>query len=106
MELTIEKVEKDSSVVLYLKGILDITTTKQIDPYLEEISSRMESLTFDFSELELMDSTGIGSIMNAIHMSQEKQFQVKFQGVNELTHEVFEMVGLYKVLEALKGEAI
>ena len=66
----------------------------------------METLIIDFSGLEFIDSTGIGSIMNAIYLSQEKGFKLQLKGVDELTHTVFEMVGLYQILEALQGEVV
>jgi anti-anti-sigma factor len=105
MSLTVEKEVQSSTTILKLGGILDISTTNHIDPYLEEIDE-IKTLIIDFGDLEFIDSTGIGSIMNAIHLAQEKNFKLEFQGVNELTHEVFEMVGLYQILEAVQGEDI
>ncbi|WP_209121568.1 STAS domain-containing protein [Alkalihalobacillus sp. BA299] len=105
MNLTVEKEILDTTVILKLKGILDISTTNNIDPYLEDIEF-FKLLIFDFSELEFIDSTGIGSIMNAIHLSQEKGFKLKLQGINELTHQVFEMIGIYQILEVVQGEVV
>lgn len=103
MELTVKKEVQGLTVILHLKGILDISTTNLIDPYLDELGE-IEQLIFDFNELEFIDSTGIGSVMNAIYLSQEKNFKIKLQGVNDLTNEVFEMVGLYQILNAFQGE--
>jgi anti-anti-sigma factor len=105
MDLTVEKEIQDKTITLKLKGILDISTTNNIDPYLEDIES-IDMLIFDFSELEFIDSTGLGYIMNAIHLSQEKNFTIKLQGINEITNQVFEMIGLYHILEAIQGEVI
>jgi anti-anti-sigma factor len=105
MELTVKKVIQGSTVILTLNGILDISTTNLIDPYLEELEN-IDLLIFDFSELDFIDSTGIGSIMNAIYLSQEQKFKVQLRGVNELTHEVLEMVGLFQILQAFQGEVV
>jgi anti-anti-sigma factor len=105
MTLTVEKEVQELTITLKLNGILDISTTNLIDPYLEEIVD-IETLIIDFSGLEFIDSTGIGSIMNAIYLSQEKNFKLQLKGVDELTHTVFEMVGLYQILEAFKGEVV
>lgn len=105
MELTIQSIETGSTKTLKLKGILDISTNSIIEPYLEELNS-IESLIFDFSELEFIDSTGIGAIMNAIYLSKEKNFKLIFHGVDEMTHQVFETVGLYHILEAFQKEDI
>jgi anti-anti-sigma factor len=103
MSLTVEKEVQGKTLVLKIKGVLDISTAHAIDYYLEEID-HIETLVFDFSGLEFIDSTGIGSIMNAIYLSQEKNFKLKLQGMDELTDNVFETVGLYQILEAMQGE--
>jgi anti-anti-sigma factor len=103
MELSIQKEIMGTTTTLHLKGILDITTTSLIEPFLRELDVDLELLVFDFTSLDFLDSTGIGSIINAIHLSQEKQFKLKFEGVNEITNEVFEMVGIYTILETLQG---
>ncbi|WP_100407023.1 STAS domain-containing protein [Bacillus solitudinis] len=106
MTLTVEVIKSEIEVTLKLKGVLDISTTNLIDPYLEEIDEKIISLNIDFGGLEFIDSTGIGSIMNAIHLSQEKNFKLRLQGIDEITHQVFELVGLYTVLEAIQGEVV
>jgi anti-anti-sigma factor len=106
VDLTVRKEVIGSTTILHLEGILDITTTHIITPFLEELGEDLETLTFDFSTLDFLDSTGIGSIINAIHLSGEMQFKIKFIGVNELTKEIFEMVGIYKILEAIQGEVV
>lgn len=105
MEFSVEKEVRGSTLIFKLNGMLDITTTNLIDPYLEEIE-QIEILIIDFSGLEFIDSTGIGSIMNSIFLSQEKGFKLKFQGIDELTHTVFETVGLYQILESVQGEVV
>jgi anti-anti-sigma factor len=105
MGLTVHKKQDGSSLTLTLNGILDISTSSVIDPFLEEMEG-IQLLVFDFSGLEFIDSTGIGSIMNAIYLSKEKNFQIKFQNIDEMTDEVFQMVGLYEILEAFQKEEI
>jgi anti-anti-sigma factor len=103
MSLAVEKEIQEQTLILKIKGVLDISTTHVIESYLEEID-HTEIVILDLSGLEFIDSTGIGAIMNAIYLSQEKNFRLKLQGMNELTHNVFETVGLYQVLEAVQGE--
>jgi anti-anti-sigma factor len=91
--------------IFSMYGTLDITTTNIVNSLLEEIDE-IELLIFDFSNLEFIDSTGIGSILNAIYLSQEKNFKLKMQGINEITHQVFEMVGIYQILDSVHGEVV
>jgi len=105
MELTLNKEVQGQTTIFKLKGMLDISTSKVIDPYLNEIDD-IKVLIFDFSELEFIDSTGIGSIIDAIYLSQEKSFTLKFVGIDEEIHEVFEMVGLYQILDTIQEVGI
>jgi anti-anti-sigma factor len=103
--LHVSKETNDTTVILNLHGVLDISTTSSIEPHLEELEA-VDVLIFDFKGLDFIDSTGIGSIINAIHLSQEKGFILRLQGINDMTHQVFEMVGLYQILDAVQGEVI
>jgi anti-anti-sigma factor len=103
MALKVEKEVHEQTLILKIKGVLDISTTNVIEPYLEQIC-HIETVILDFSGLEFIDSTGIGVIMNAIFLSKEKKFRLRLQGMNELTNNVFQTVGLYQVLEAVQEE--
>ncbi|CAH0346425.1 STAS domain-containing protein [Bacillus sp. CECT 9360] len=103
MSLIVEKETQGSTIILKVTGYLDISTTNVIQPYLE-ISDEIDTLIFDFSNLEFIDSTGIGTIIEAIYLSQEGKFNIQFHGLNEATYEIFETVGLFNILEAVQGE--
>jgi anti-anti-sigma factor len=105
MSLKVEKEVDGKTTILKIYGVLDISTTQVIDSFLEELDE-VETLVFDFTNLEFIDSTGIGSIMNAIYLSQEKHFKLKLQGINDLTNELFETVGLYQILETVQGSEL
>ncbi len=105
MSLVILKETIERTTTLKVMGILDISTTSIIDPYIEEIED-VDTLILNLKDLEFIDSTGIGSIMNVIFLSEEKNFKVKLEGMNDLTHSIFETVGLYQILEAIQGEVI
>jgi anti-anti-sigma factor len=106
MSLKVEKEVNGKTMILHIDGILDISTTHVIESYFHELDDNMETLIFDFTNLEFIDSTGIGSIMNAIYLSQEKHFKLKFQGINDLTNQLFETVGLYQILKAIQGSVL
>lgn len=105
MSLVVRKNVQNEITIFTLKGILDITTSHVIDPYLDELGD-ISILILDFSELEFIDSTGIGSIINAIYLSKEKNFILQLQGIDELTGQVFETVGLYQILNTIQEEVV
>jgi anti-anti-sigma factor len=105
LELTVQKECLDEKVVLNIKGILDISTAHVFENYIQGIEN-VKELVIDFSNLEFIDSTGIGMIMEAIYLSQEKQFVIKLTGIHEPIYSILETVGLFKVLEAVQGEVV
>jgi anti-anti-sigma factor len=108
MELVVKREVQGRKIILSLKGILDISTTNMITAQFEKIDDidDIDLLIFDLQELDFIDSTGIGSIIEAIYFAREKHFMIKLQGVNELTDQVFETVGLYELLKAFQEEAV
>ena len=106
MDFSVRKEVDGAATILHLQGVLDITTTHLISPYLENLEKGTKTLVFDFSSLDFLDSTGIGSIINAIHLSQSEGFTIHFEGVSDLVDQVFNMVGVYKILEAIQGEGV
>ncbi|MGF2617865.1 STAS domain-containing protein [Rossellomorea vietnamensis] len=104
-KLKIYKETTDLAMILKLVGVLDISTASLVDHYIEE-NEEIGILVMDFSGITFIDSTGIGAVTNAIHYSQEKGFTLRLQGVNDMTNDVFEMVGLYKIMNAVHGEVI
>ncbi|OIK09984.1 STAS domain-containing protein [Bacillus sp. MUM 13] len=104
MSLTVNKEIFQTTVILKIIGILDISTINGILPFLE-LGNEVDKLIFDFSDLEFIDSTGIGIIIEAIYQSQEANFTIEIKGLDEETHEILETVGVFKILEAIQGEA-
>ncbi len=105
MSLNIEKERKKDHIIFHIKGILDFSTIHIFLNVLEEIKET-EVLVVDFTYLEFIDSTGIGAIIDTFYYVQEKGMRVKLEGINEITFEIFDTVGLFQILEAVQGEVI
>jgi anti-anti-sigma factor len=58
------------------------------------------------TDLEFIDSTGVGSIINAIYLSKEQKFKMKLQGMNQVIHDLFDTLGVYYMLEAVQKEIV
>jgi anti-anti-sigma factor len=102
MELSIQKESLNGTTILKIHGILDISTGGVFEQFIQDLEN-IQELIIDFSNLEFIDSTGVGLILEIIHISQEKQFIIHFQGIKEEIREIFETIGLFKVLETLQG---
>ncbi len=105
MGLTVQVEVQEETTFLRLRGILDISTNTILEPYLNEIGN-CKQFILDFNELEFIDSTGIGSIINMIYLSQEKDFILQLQGINHEIDDIFETIGVYEILETVRKEEL
>ncbi|MHB1405122.1 MAG: STAS domain-containing protein [Desulfitobacteriaceae bacterium] len=92
---------KNSSHIVKLVGVLDISTVDKFDEHVRTLDS-VSTLIIDFSELEFIDSTGIGAILRLIYRSQDEDFSVELEGLQEYIREIFDTVGVVRVLEAMR----
>jgi anti-anti-sigma factor len=92
---------KNSSHIVKLVGVLDISTVDKFDEHVQTLDS-VSTLIIDFSELEFIDSTGIGAILRVIYRSQDEDFSVELEGLQEYIKEIFDTVGVVRVLEAMR----
>jgi anti-anti-sigma factor len=105
MLLSIEKNLQASSVIFYVQGILDFSTANEFLKSFDELENT-EHFILDLSQLEFIDSTGVGAIIEFFYLSQENGWNIKLQGINEVTYEIFDTIGLFKILEAVQGEVV
>jgi anti-anti-sigma factor len=105
MSLMIDMVKEGFQITLYVKGVLDISTTKILDQTLEEIGN-IDQLVVDLEGLEFIDSTGVGSIINAIRLSEKQKCKLKLQGMNQMIHDIFDTLGVYYILETVQKEIV
>jgi anti-anti-sigma factor len=103
MSLVIDMLKEGSQLTLYVKGFLDISTSKIFQQTLEQIGN-IDQLVINLTDLEFIDSTGVGLIIDVIHLSKEQKFKLKLQGMNPAIHDIFELLGVYYILEVVQEE--
>jgi anti-anti-sigma factor len=106
LSLTVSNDIQNERTYIRIQGVLDIST---IDTFKEQTLQTYEqlgshgTLVVDYSGLEFIDSTGIGAILEIIYASKEYGFSVSFEGISEEIAEIFETIGVMRVLEAIIG---
>jgi anti-anti-sigma factor len=104
VSLLVDIQHQGTRVILKVKGIMDITTLDIFSEAIDQLPENLSRLTLDFGDMEFIDSTGIGAIIELIYMANEMGFSIDLQGIDEQTNQIFEIVGLYQILEALQKE--
>ena len=80
-----------------LVGRLDTITAPDLDKELKDSLSGIETLAFDFSQLEYISSAGLRVLLSAQKV-MNKQGSMTLSNVNDSILEVFEMTGFSDIL--------
>jgi anti-anti-sigma factor len=96
---------EQNAMTIVLDGCLDISTIDHLKEVVLDLNS-YQKLTIDFSSLSFIDSTGIGTLLDIIYDAKQTNQKVKFLGLNEYIKEVFETVGIIRVLEAIQKDSL
>jgi anti-anti-sigma factor len=96
LSLTLE--EMDDRVVIHLKGVIDLTTVTQLLESIENEMEKTDKLALDLSQVELIDSTGIGYIMRAILTYRPHEKEIEMFHIPPMIEETFELMGVNQIL--------
>ncbi len=92
-------------MTIYLKGYIDITTASTLTSYIEQLDSLNDlRLNINFKDVTFVDSTGIGAILKIIFASQDNGYNVVLEEMNDELKEILEMVGVFRILEAVQRD--
>jgi anti-anti-sigma factor len=101
VSLAVEVSEANSVSTLLIKGVLDYSTINKFNDCVRDLSG-ISKVIIDFTSLEFIDSTGIGAILELIYTSNEEGIFIEFKGLNEEIKDIFNTVGVFRVIEALQ----
>ena len=98
METTLEKI--GSAVVLTLSGpTLDAGSAKA---FKSDVSSLIEShkkVIFDLSELEFVDSSGLGAILSCLRQLNARGGDLKLSAMSKPVRTLFELVRMHRIFD-------
>lgn len=94
------KTYKDTLVV-FLTGDIDQHKVSSIRGEVDRATSlnNTKNLIFDFSDVDFMDSSGIGMVLSRYKILSNISGTLKLTGVSENTMKLFDMVGIRKIIE-------
>ncbi|MGV8145717.1 MAG: anti-sigma F factor antagonist [Alkaliphilus sp.] len=96
---------KGNKLIVTLSGELDHHVAKSIRAELDELILRKstKNLIFDMSQLQFMDSSGIGVILGRYKNIMRKGGKVAVVNVSDRIERIFSMSGLYKVISKYRN---
>jgi anti-anti-sigma factor len=102
MSLSINTRVKNGTYEVDIIGVMDYATVDDFN-HVTEIPDNVKDCVINFSELEFTDSTGIGLIISIIYAASNHKIPVKFMDLSPDVKEVFDTIGIFKILEASAG---
>ena len=98
--MEIKKTAEGNAVILQLKGRLDTITSSQLEEELEDVfSEESVELTFDFSALDYISSSGLRVLLSAQKKINNMGAKMKIIGANEVVKEIFDATGFTKIMD-------
>ena|SRR3989338_3536527 len=98
MNLKIEK--KQDVVVLQVKGSLDADSVSQFKKKVNKIIEEgSKCLVLDGSELEFVDSMGLGSLISLLRKLRSQNGDLKVAAISKEVQQVFEITRLHQLFQ-------
>ena len=95
--MDIEKQKNGKKLDIKLVGRLDTKTAPELMEVIDNDLSDVEELTFDLSELIYISIAGLGVILSA-HKIMNQKGSMKVTNVQDIVMEVFESTGFVDIL--------
>lgn len=88
-------------LVVFLSGDIDQHKVASIRNDIDKamVENNAINLVFDFSEVDFMDSSGIGMVLSRYKVLNNKNGQLRISGASENTMRLFDMVGMKKIIQ-------
>lgn len=100
MEFKLESKNTDEFLVLYPKGELDVYNTKKFkEKSLKIYEKDKKDILFDFSELEYLDSTGLGSLIFILKEIEKNGNKIVIENINNSIMKLFKITKLEDMFE-------
>jgi anti-sigma B factor antagonist len=92
--------QEQDTAVLSVRGELDALSCPELRPVIDAlVTSEPERVTVDLSELELIDSSGVGALVSLYKRVRANGGNVRFVGVSNQPLVIFKLLRLDRAFE-------
>ncbi|RLL42145.1 anti-sigma factor antagonist [Oceanobacillus piezotolerans] len=101
MDLSIEVVENDEKNSIKLSGEIDAYTAPKLKETLLPLTKleKVNTIEVDFTNVNYMDSTGLGVFVSALKSSNEHGNEFKLVNLNDRIYRIFKITGLIDIMD-------
>lgn len=100
MNLDIQLQEEQQKNIVFLSGEVDVYTASKLKESLTPLAEQEnKELVVDLSNINYIDSTGLGIFIGALKATEKSNSTLKLTGLNERVKKLFEITGLNEVID-------
>jgi len=104
MTMILSRADHGDSTILRIQGVLDAVSASNVRPMLDALlAEERNKVVLELSELRLIDSTGIGTIVSLYKQMRRRGGQVTVVGLRDQPLAVFRLLQLDRTLAAVDG---
>jgi anti-sigma B factor antagonist len=105
-EIIKEVRHEGQAVILVLAGEIDMKCSVKLrDKFLELLKGKPPVLVVNMAQVEFMDSSGLGTLVEALRWSRRNDGQLKLAGLSQAVRNIFEISRLDSVFQVYDTEA-
>lgn len=105
MDFAIHQEERDGILFLYLVGEIDAFTAPKLREVLVPVTEeRNKQIIIDLTDVQYIDSTGLGVFIGALKSSHNYDSHIKLCGLSDRVLRLFKITGLDEVIEIIDKE--
>ncbi len=103
MSIQVESEKSGSTLIITVSGEINADNTLTFRKYIEETFSTFQTnVLFDLSNLEYINSMGIGTLIKTIKEVQKQKCKACLVGLNESIIQVLRITGLIAILHTFQ----
>jgi len=101
----IKQRSEDRVTIIEISGRITMQTAHQILQRLESVFDRASAVLICLSDVDYMDSSGVGVLVTALKRAKAKDTRFGIAGINDRVKLVMEMSGLTALFEVFPDQA-
>ncbi|MBB5174208.1 STAS domain-containing protein [Texcoconibacillus texcoconensis] len=105
MNLELQVQERENESTVFLQGEVDVYTASTLKESLLPLTEKQdEKVVVDLSEVDYIDSTGLGIFIGALKSTDKHGSSLKLVGLNDRVSRLFDITGLNEVMDIEEGK--
>jgi stage II sporulation protein AA (anti-sigma F factor antagonist) len=99
---------KNDTLIVRISGDLDLVIAKEFRDTVDKIllDKSLKNLILDISEVNFIDSSGLGAILGRYKILQQRGGKMSIWGAKPSVYRILDLSGIMKIIPVLKTEEL